>query len=185
MPQRLRHFMLVLLACSALAACGKQAEEPEETQVPPAEQRPPHIRPSIKWLPESPRYQAARREVYKQGTDFAARVDLSTTQLSRRELYRVSITQRPEPALQELQSWRLHVETAAGEPVSNAILTVKGGMPQHGHGLPTQPRISPAATPGDYLLEGLQFNMPGWWEVSVYIAQAQREDTVTFNTVLE
>lgn len=184
MPNRLPVWPWLLLAGCALVLGCEREEQPAELVVPPAEQRPPHVKPSIKWLPESPRYQQARKEVYRKGTDFTARLDLDTTRLSRRELYRVTIKQRPEPALQQMQSWLLHVETVDGEAVSGATLNVKGGMPQHGHGLPTLPQVSAATTPGDYLVEGLQFNMPGWWEVSLYISQAQREDTVTFNTVL-
>lgn len=181
-----RLILLVLGGALLLGGCERQNPPAEEDlQIPPAEQRPPHIKPSIKWLPESPRYQQARREVYRKGTDFAGRVDLDTTRLSRNELYRVTIKERPEPALQQLQSWLLHIETADGDPVSGAIINVKGGMPQHGHGLPTMPQVSAAAQPGDYLVEGLQFNMPGWWEVSAYISHQRREDTVTFNTVLE
>lgn len=187
----LRHWLILLLilcAGSALTACGKKSEEPptdEELQVPPAEPRPPSVRPALKWLPESPRYQAVRREVFREGTDFKSQLDLGSTRLSRHERYRVTIKQRPTPALHQFQDWLLHVETADGKPVSGATLNVSGGMPQHGHGLPTQPKIKAEQGAGDYRVEGLQFSMPGWWEVHVYIAQPERDDTVSFNIVLD
>jgi hypothetical protein len=186
-----RHFPILVLplcACLAFTACSKKSEVPpgdEELQIPPAEQRPPSVRPALKWLPESPRYQAARREVFRKGIDLKSQLDLGTTRMSRQARYRVSIRQRPEPALNELQGWLLHVETADGKPVSAANINVSGGMPQHGHGMPTQPKIKAEPGAGDYRVEGLQFSMPGWWEIHVYVAQAGHEDTATFNLILE
>ena len=60
-------------------------------------------------------------------------------------------------------------------------LTIDGGMPQHGHGLPTRPRVTQRLGAGAYLVEGVRFNMGGWWEFSVTIAVADVTDTVTFN----
>jgi hypothetical protein len=98
----------------------------------------------------------------------------------------VTIKERPEPALHEFQSWLLHIETADGQPVGDAKLSVNGGMPQHGHGLPTQPKIMAGPGAGDYRVEGLQFGMPGWWEVSLFVySPAAHDDTVTFNVVLD
>ncbi|MGH8455002.1 MAG: FixH family protein [Nevskiales bacterium] len=188
MPRYFPLLILLLCACFVITACSKKSDEPpsdEELQMPPAEPRPPSVRPSIKWLPESPRYQSVRREIFREGTDFRSQLDLGTTRLSRHERYRVTIRQRPEPALNELQGWLLHVETADGKPVSGARLNVSGGMPQHGHGMPTQPKIKAEAGAGDYRVEGLQFSMPGWWEVHVYVAQARHEDTATFNLILD
>ena len=42
----------------------------------------------------------------------------------------------------KLQKWTLHLETATGVPVDDATVTVDGGMPQHGHGLPTKPVVT-------------------------------------------
>lgn len=172
-----------------MLACGdKSGKEPsdEELQIPPAEPRPPSVRPALKWLPESPRYQEARRQVFREGTDFKSQVDLGVTRLSRHERYRVTIKQRPEPALHEFQDWLLHIETADGKPVGDARLNVNGGMPQHGHGLPTQPKIKPGPDAGDYRVEGLQFSMPGWWEISVFVySPGAGDDTITFNVVLD
>ena len=37
---------------------------------------------------------------------------------------------------------------------------------------------------GTYLLEGVRFNMAGWWEVTLAIESGHQQDTVTFNLVL-
>ena len=83
-----------------------------------------------------------------------------------------------------LQRWTLHLETAAGVPVDSAALTVDGGMPQHGHGLPTKPRVTRALGHGDHLVEGMKFNMGGWWVVKFDVAAAAGRDSVVFNLQL-
>ncbi len=60
-----------------------------------------------------------------------------------------------------------------------------GGMPQHGHGLPTKPRITKNLGDGKYLVEGMRFSMNGWWEIKFDIDSGNRKDSVTFNLVLK
>jgi hypothetical protein len=50
-------------------------------------------------------------------------------------------------------------------------------MPQHGHGLPTRPRVTRELAGGVYEVGGVRFNMGGWWELKFTIGG----DTVTFN----
>lgn len=83
-----------------------------------------------------------------------------------------------------LQQWTLHLETVAGAPVDSANVTVDGGMPQHGHGLPTKPLVTTVLGNGDHLVEGMKFNMGGWWVVKFRIASAAGADTVVFNLKL-
>jgi hypothetical protein len=54
-------------------------------------------------------------------------------------------------------------------------------MPQHGHGLPTRPRVTRNAGDGVYDIEGVRFNMRGWWELTLSIQTAAGADRVTFN----
>ncbi|MFP5247119.1 MAG: FixH family protein [Thermoanaerobaculia bacterium] len=68
-----------------------------------------------------------------------------------------------------------------GQPVTNAGITVDGGMPEHGHGLPTRPRVTKELGNGWYEISGLRFNMGGWWEVKLTITGPAGTDTVTFN----
>jgi hypothetical protein len=83
-----------------------------------------------------------------------------------------------------LQRWTLHLETATGAPVDSAAVSVDGGMPQHGPGLPTKPRVTRALGDGDHLVEGLRFNMGGWWEVRFRVRAAPGTDSVVFNVRL-
>ena len=81
------------------------------------------------------------------------------------EKFIVTYTSQVEPMpLNRIHSWRMRVETADGTPVTGAEIRVDGGMPAHGHGLPTQP-VAREIGDGDYLVEGLKFSMTGYWEM--------------------
>ena len=76
------------------------------------------------------------------------------------------------------------VADQSGQPVTGASITVDGGMPQHGHGLPTRPRVTKELGDGAYEISGVRFNMGGWWEVKLTITSPAGTDTVTFNLSL-
>jgi hypothetical protein len=101
-------------------------------------------------------------------------------------LYTVSYVSQLEPIrINQLHSWRLHIETPDGKPVEGAQITVDGDMPQHGHGLPTRPRVTRDLGNGDYQVDGLKFHMPGWWIVEFDIQVSGQTDHVTFNLKLD
>ena len=111
--------------------------------------------------------------------------DITTLKVSAHRLYRASVRPAVVPIpVRRLQSWTLHIDAADGRPVDDATITMNGGMPQHGHGLPTSPRVTRALGSGDHLVEGVKFNMGGWWVVRFTIASAAGTDTVTFNLSL-
>lgn len=87
---------------------------------------------------------------------------------------------------QALRMWRLQtlpvrIVDANGQPVEGATIRVDGGMPEHGHGLPTQPKVTRALGGGVYEIEGLRFSMGGWWELKLAIESPAGSDSVTFN----
>lgn len=84
----------------------------------------------------------------------------------------------------KLQRWTLHLETSSGTPVDAAKITVDGGMPQHGHGLPTKPLVTRQLGNGDYLVEGMKFNMGGWWVVKFRVNAPAGPDSLVFNLKL-
>jgi hypothetical protein len=106
------------------------------------------------------------------------------TQPTAGRIYQVSYSPTDTIRLRQLHTWNLRVVTAAGTPVEQATITVDGGMPQHGHGLPTQPRVTRYLGEGTHLVEGMRFNMGGWWVVKVRIAGTDGTDSVTFNLKL-
>jgi hypothetical protein len=115
-----------------------------------------------------------------------ADLDYSRTRTSETGRYRATI--RPDGdsiPRGKLQRWTLHLETATGATVDSAKVTVDGGMPQHGHGLPTKPRVTRQLGNGDHLVEGMKFNMGGWWVVKFRVASAAAgADSVVFNVKL-
>lgn len=108
--------------------------------------------------------------------------DIQTVKASAHNCYRASVRPDLTPIpVRRLQRWTLHLETIDGQPVDTATITMDGGMPQHGHGLPTSPRVTRALGNGDHLVEGVKFNMGGWWVVRFAITSSAGTDTVTFN----
>jgi YtkA-like len=81
----------------------------------------------------------------------------------------------------QMQTVRIIVRDAEGQAIDDAQIAVGGGMPQHGHGLPTRPRVTRSLGDGRYEIEGVRFNMGGWWEFTLAITGARGVDTVTFN----
>lgn len=76
------------------------------------------------------------------------------------------------------------LQDARGSAVEGADIAVDGGMPQHGHGLPTKPRVTRSLGSGRYQVEGLKFNMGGWWELKFAIRSGAVSDSITFNLEL-
>jgi hypothetical protein len=68
--------------------------------------------------------------------------------------------------------------------VNVAKVAVDGGMPQHGHGLPTRPRVTRVLGGGDHLVEGMKFNMGGWWVVKFAVQADAGRDSLVFNLKL-
>jgi hypothetical protein len=81
----------------------------------------------------------------------------------------------------QMQTVRITVRDAEGRAIDEAQISIDGGMPQHGHGLPTRPRVTRNLGDGRYEIEGVRFNMGGWWEFKLAIAGPRGADTVTFN----
>ena len=112
-------------------------------------------------------------------------LDYSRTRTSAAGLYRATIKPQGDSIPQgRLHRWVLHLETVSGAPVDACEITVDGGMPQHGHGLPTKPRVTRDLGNGDHLVEGMKFNMGGWWVVKFRVASTSGTDSLVFNLKL-
>ncbi len=99
--------------------------------------------------------------------------------------FRVSYESRLHPlAINRIHAWVFHVETANGDTVNDATISVTGGMPNHNHGLPTSPRMTQSLGEGNYLLEGMRFHMAGLWEITVIIEAGGQQDTVVISLTL-
>jgi hypothetical protein len=113
-----------------------------------------------------------------------ADLDYSRIRASEAGLYRMTFAPVDSIRVGRMHAWRLHLEAADGRAVDRAAIVVRGGMPQHGHGLPTKPRVTRALGGGDYLVEGMKFTMGGWWTVSFGVRAPAGADSVTFNLKL-
>lgn len=113
-------------------------------------------------------------------------LDMALDRPSDQGVFHVRIQSQVAPIpLSRVHQWTVHLTDQAGHPVSGADLTVDGGMPEHHHGLPTAPRATPAATPGDYVISGMKFSMRGWWVLKLAMKGPDgRADRITFNLVL-
>src|SRR5688500_7726398 len=112
-------------------------------------------------------------------------LDYSRTRVSEAGIYRGTIRPQGDSIPQgRLQRWTLHLETVAGTAVDSASILVDGGMPQHGHGLPTKPVVTRHAGSGDHVVEGMKFNMGGWWVVKFRVSSPAGRDSLLFNIKL-
>ena len=111
--------------------------------------------------------------------------DWQATRTTEGGAYKVTVEPGLDPiAINRIHEWTLHVETADGRVVENAKIVVDGGMPEHQHGLPTRPEVTEYLGDGDYLVEGMKFNMTGFWELQVSIEAGGVRDVATFELVL-
>ena len=112
-------------------------------------------------------------------------LDLSMAKLSNAGLYRVTLSPDALPiTVRKMHVWTVTLLTSAGAPVTQAAIAISGGMPQHGHGLPTTPQVTKNLGNGRYLIEGVKFNMRGWWTFDLAVDGEHGADGVTFNIVL-
>jgi hypothetical protein len=112
-------------------------------------------------------------------------LDLALSRPSVAGKYVVTLQPPAQPAaINQLHAWQVKLNTPAGVPVTQARIQVDGGMPQHGHGLPTKPQVTRELSDSSYLIEGMKFSMTGWWEIKLAIDAPAGADQVTFNTVV-
>jgi hypothetical protein len=63
--------------------------------------------------------------------------------------------------------WAMLVYDAAGDPVQDSSLSVSAWMPDHGHGSPVDPVVTPGSFADEFEVSSLVINMGGFWEITV------------------
>ncbi len=112
-------------------------------------------------------------------------LDLSRSKASLAGTFMVGIEPEGGALVQgPLHAWIATVSLPDGTAVEGATIAVDGGMPQHGHGLPTAPKVTADLGGGRYRIEGVRFNMGGWWVFRLAIEAGGKSDVVEFNLVL-
>ncbi|MBL4581048.1 MAG: FixH family protein [Gammaproteobacteria bacterium] len=86
-------------------------------------------------------------------------------------------------SINQIHSWHVRVLNSDDEVLELEQLSVFGGMPEHDHGLPTQPEVTTRLDNGDYLLEGVRFHMQGHWKLQIELQYSGVVDTaiIDFN----
>ena len=112
--------------------------------------------------------------------------DPSLRRMSDHGRFQVQIASDSLPIpMNRIHTWTLRVADPDGRPINGTNVAVTGGMPEHGHGLPTQPRVVSTEASGFYTVMGMRFSMTGWWVLNLDIRTPDgRADTVTFNITL-
>ena len=96
--------------------------------------------------------------------------------------YLVTIMPVPEvPPIAELHNWIVHIETREGETFVPSRLGITGGMPTHGHGMVSEPRVTKSLGDGDYQIEGMKFHMGGEWQIIVGLSGPVGFDRAVFD----
>jgi hypothetical protein len=80
---------------------------------------------------------------------------------SAKGVYTAILEPREPIRLRQMQKVAVRVLDAAGRPIEGASISIDGGMPEHRHGLPTQPRVTRSLGEGVYEIEGVRFSMGG------------------------
>lgn len=112
-------------------------------------------------------------------------LDYALTRKTEAGLYTAALDTGKQPiTVGMMMTFILTLKDAHGKPVEHAVIAVDGGMPQHGHGLPTRPRVTTALGGGRYRIDGVKFNMPGWWTFTVQADARSGSDKTTFNLKL-
>lgn len=108
------------------------------------------------------------------------------TRASSRQQFMVTLVPPDVPVvINQMQNWTVRVTQANGKPLEQASFRIEGGMPQHNHGLPTRPQVTQNLGHGSFLLEGMRFNMPGAWELTLFIQSGKLKDSVNFQLMIE
>jgi hypothetical protein len=111
----------------------------------------------------------------------------SQTVESAKGLFLVTLeSSEPDFVLNDFRDWHIVLQDkATGEGVTPARFVVGGGMPMHGHGLPSQPQVSEHLGEGRYLIEGIRFNMLGKWVFDIEVITQSGNDKVSFEVIVD
>ncbi len=107
------------------------------------------------------------------------------TRISSNGTFHVTVDSWLKPLkLGRMHAWTADITTEDGQPVTDAVIKVGGGMPIHNHGFPTQPEVTRQIEDGKYLIEGVKFSMRGPWVLFLDITSMGKSDSVAFDITM-
>jgi hypothetical protein len=83
------------------------------------------------------------------------------------------------------QSWVIELRDTRGAALTGAAIAIAGGMPGHGHGLPTDPRVTEELGGGRYRIEGMKLNMVGAWVFEAIVETRALRDRLRFDLAVD
>jgi hypothetical protein len=88
----------------------------------------------------------------------------------------------PWPLVKGENTLTVTVVDAADNPVTDATLTLKPFMPDHGHGSSIVPLVGPAKPDGSIEIDHVNTAMPGIWQLTFAVTKGGQSDSsvVTF-----
>ena len=86
--------------------------------------------------------------------------------------------------LNTIHSWTITLTDKKGDPVDGAEIIVSADMPEHLHGMTTRPVTTAGALSGHYKVDGMNFHMPGWWEITLDISKGRSRNLARFNLLV-
>lgn len=88
----------------------------------------------------------------------------------------------PWPLVKGENTLTVTVVDAAGAPLTDAMLTLKPFMPDHGHGSSIIPLVGPAKADGSIEIDHVNTFMPGIWQLTFTVTRAGQSDSsvITF-----
>lgn len=83
------------------------------------------------------------------------------------------------PAVGDFQNCTLKLNSTQTLP-SDLTIAMDGGMPAHGHGLPTAPKVLATDKVGEYRIEGLKYSMTGEWLLGFMLQSKSMNDKIVY-----
>ena len=83
------------------------------------------------------------------------------------------------PAVGDFQNCTLKLNSTQTLP-SDLTIAMDGGMPAHGHGLPTAPKVVATDKVGEYRIEGLKYSMTGEWLLGFMLQSKSMNDKIVY-----
>lgn len=93
--------------------------------------------------------------------------------------YQATLVCAEAPSVGAFQDCSLRLSSQQAIPADLQV-AIDGGMPAHGHGLPTAPQAIATTTAGEFRLAGLKYSMPGEWVLGFLLQAANGQDKVVF-----
>ena len=105
----------------------------------------------------------------------------SVTRESSGGVYRVELTPADNKVpLLQLHHWFARFYLSDGSEIRPQQIVLSGGMAAHGHGLPTEPKLSDYVDDKGFQIDGVRFNMAGIWSLRVEFVYANQSDYADF-----